>query len=53
MIADIGHVNTVSAIAEKLEARDFRLGAVGVDGMQRVRLLGVNHVCAPDIYNLA
>lgn len=53
MVADSGHVDTVSAIVEKLDARDFRLGTVGEDGMQRMRLLGVNHVYAPDIYILA
>ncbi len=39
VVADAGHIDTVSAIAEQLEARDFRLGMVGEDGMQRMRLL--------------
>lgn len=39
VVADAGHADTVSAIAEQLEARDFRLGAVGEDGLQQMRLL--------------
>ncbi len=39
VVADAGHVDTVSAIAEQLEARDFRIGTVGEDGLQQMRLL--------------
>jgi hypothetical protein len=33
VVADEGSSRTVSAIAEKFEASDFRLGPVGADGM--------------------
>lgn len=39
VIADSGSADTVSAIAEKVNARDFRLGVVDDDGMQQMRLL--------------
>lgn len=39
VIADAGSADTVSAIAEKIGASDFRLGVVGPDGMQWMRLL--------------
>lgn len=39
VVADAGDVDTVAAIAEKVEARDFRLGLVGEDGLQSMRLL--------------
>ena len=39
VVADAGSVDTVLAISEKYEVRDFRLGVVGDDGMQQVRLL--------------
>jgi uncharacterized hydrophobic protein (TIGR00341 family) len=39
VVADAGNADTISAIAEKLEAEDFRLGLVGEDGMQAMRLL--------------
>ncbi len=39
VVADSGHVDTVSAIAEQLELRDFRLGPLGEDGLQQMRLL--------------
>ncbi len=39
VIASAGSADTVSAIAEKSQAQDFRLGVVGEDGMQQMRLL--------------
>ncbi|MDH4081898.1 MAG: TIGR00341 family protein [Nitrospira sp.] len=39
VVADIGSVRTVSGIAAKCEALDLRLGTVGEDGMQSMRLL--------------
>ena len=39
VVADAGNSDTIAALAEKLEARDVRLGVVGEDGMQAVRLL--------------
>ena len=39
IIADAGSSGTVSAIAEKAKAMDFRLGVVGEDGMQQMRML--------------
>jgi len=39
VVANAGSSDTVFAIAEKVKARDFRLGAVGEDGMQQMRLL--------------
>lgn len=39
VVTDAGNADTVSAIAEKLEASDFRVGAIDVDGMQAMRLL--------------
>jgi uncharacterized hydrophobic protein (TIGR00341 family) len=39
IIADAGNSDTVSAIAEKAEAMDFRLGVVGKDGIQQMRML--------------
>ena len=39
VVCDTGHVDTVSAIAEQLELCDFRLGALGDDGLQQMRLL--------------
>ncbi|MGH1537759.1 MAG: TIGR00341 family protein [Gammaproteobacteria bacterium] len=39
VVADSGHVDTVSAIAEQLEVRDFRLGTLDEDGLQQMRLL--------------
>lgn len=42
VVADSGSADSVSAIAEKLEASDFRLGEIGVDGMQVMRLLVVD-----------
>ena len=37
VVADEGHVATVSAIAEQLEVPDFRLGTLDEDGMQQMR----------------
>jgi uncharacterized hydrophobic protein (TIGR00341 family) len=42
IIADAGSSGTVSAIAEKAKAMDFRLGIVGKDGMQQMRMLVSN-----------
>lgn len=39
IIADAGSADTVSAIANKVEAQDFRLGFIGDDGMQQMRML--------------
>jgi uncharacterized hydrophobic protein (TIGR00341 family) len=39
VVADVGSTKMVSAVAEKNEASDFRLGPVGEDGMQLMRLL--------------
>ncbi len=39
VIAEASSSNTISAIAEKFKALDFRLGVVGEDGMQPMRLL--------------
>lgn len=39
VVCDTGHVDTVSAIAEHLELSDFRLGTLGEDGLQQMRLL--------------
>jgi hypothetical protein len=39
VIANEGSSDTVSAIAEKAYAPDFRLGAVGEDGMRQMRML--------------
>lgn len=39
IIADASSSDTVSAIAEKVKVVDFRLGVVGKDGMQQMRML--------------
>lgn len=39
IIADAGSSDTVSAIAEKAKVLDLRLGVVGKDGMQQIRML--------------
>ena len=39
VVADAGSSDTIVAISEKYEARDLRLGIVGDDGMQQMRLL--------------
>ncbi|QMU60891.1 MAG: TIGR00341 family protein [Gammaproteobacteria bacterium] len=39
VVADLGHVDTVSAIAEQLELYDFRLGSLSEDGLQQMRML--------------
>jgi len=39
VIAESGSSNTISAIAKKAKALDFRLGVVGEDGMQPMRVL--------------
>ena len=39
VIADQGSADTVAGVAEKRKARDFRLGFVGEDGRQAMRML--------------
>jgi uncharacterized hydrophobic protein (TIGR00341 family) len=39
VVAEAGSSATVQAVAEKAKAADFRLGAVGKDGMQQMRML--------------
>lgn len=39
VIAESGSVDTIASIAEKHQARDFRLAAAGQDGRQAMRLL--------------
>jgi uncharacterized hydrophobic protein (TIGR00341 family) len=39
IIADAGSADTVSAIAEKVKATDFRLGVVAENGTQQMRML--------------
>ena len=39
IVADAGSADTIKAIAEKAKAEDFRLGAVGEDGMAPMRML--------------
>lgn len=39
VVADSGSSGTVQAVAEKAKAVDFRLGAVGEDGMRQMRML--------------
>jgi uncharacterized hydrophobic protein (TIGR00341 family) len=39
IVADAGSADTVSAIAEKFKARDFRLGLIGDNGTQSMRML--------------
>ena len=39
VVAEAGSGDTVAAIAEKVKAKDFRLGAPGDDGMQQMRIL--------------
>ncbi len=39
MVDNAGNADTGTAIADKWEARDFCLGIIGEDGMQRMRLL--------------
>ena len=39
IIADAGSSDTISAIAGKAKALDLRLGVVGEDGMQQIRML--------------
>jgi uncharacterized hydrophobic protein (TIGR00341 family) len=39
VIADAGSADTILAISEKVNARDFRLGVPGEDGLQQMRML--------------
>ena len=43
VVCDAGHVDTVSAIAEQYEVSDFRIGPLGEDGLQQMRLLVPDH----------
>ena len=43
IVADVGLVDTVSAIAEQHEVSDFRLGVLNEDGLQQMRLLVPDH----------
>lgn len=42
IIADASSSNTILAVADKVKAEDFRLGVVGEDGMQPMRMLVSN-----------
>lgn len=39
VVADAGSASTVLAIAEKVKAQDIRIGVLGEDGMQQMRML--------------
>jgi hypothetical protein len=39
IIAKSGSESTISAIANKVKALDFRVGVLGDDGMQQMRML--------------
>ncbi|NOR51638.1 MAG: TIGR00341 family protein [Gammaproteobacteria bacterium] len=39
VVADSNSSNTVQAIADKVKAQDFRLGVIGKDGQQQMRML--------------
>ena len=52
VIADAGSVDTVSAIAEKHEVSDFRVGIAGEDGMQPMRLLVADDKLQPVLDSL-
>ena len=43
VVCDAGHVDTVSAIVEQLVVSDFRIGPLGEDGLQQMRLLVPDH----------
>lgn len=52
VIAQAGCADTILAIAETHEARDFRLGVEGKDGMQAMRLLVVDNKLQPVLDSL-
>ncbi|MHB1085499.1 MAG: TIGR00341 family protein [Thiobacillus sp.] len=52
VVADAGSTDTVSAIAEKHEVSDFRIGVVGEDGMQPMRLLVADDKLQPVLDSL-
>jgi len=43
VVADAGSSDTIYSIAQKAKAQDFRLGPVGEDGLQQMRLLVSDH----------
>lgn len=52
VVADAGCADTVSAIAEKHEVADYRVGAVGEDGLQPMRLLVADDKLQPVLDSL-
>jgi uncharacterized hydrophobic protein (TIGR00341 family) len=52
VVADAGSADTVSAIAEKHEVADYRVGAVGEDGLQPMRLLVADDKLQPVLDSL-
>lgn len=52
VVADAGSADTVLAIAEKQEVSDFRLGVVGEDGLQAMRLLVADDKLQPVLDSL-
>jgi uncharacterized hydrophobic protein (TIGR00341 family) len=52
VVADSGSADTVSAIAEKHEVSDYRVGAVGEDGLQPMRLLVADDKLQPVLDSL-
>jgi uncharacterized hydrophobic protein (TIGR00341 family) len=52
VVADAGCADTVSAIAEKHEVADYRVGTVGEDGLQPMRLLVADDKLQPVLDSL-
>ena len=52
VVADAGSADTVSAIAEKHEVADYRVGVVGEDGLQPMRLLVADDKLQPVLDSL-
>ena len=52
VVADAGNAATVSAIAEKHEVSDYRVGVVGEDGLQPMRLLVADDKLQPVLDSL-
>lgn len=52
VVADAGCTDTVSAIAEKHEVADYRVGTVGEDGLQPMRLLVADDKLQPVLDSL-
>jgi uncharacterized hydrophobic protein (TIGR00341 family) len=52
VVADSGSADTVSAIAKKHEVSDYRVGAVGEDGLQPMRLLVADDKLQPVLDSL-